>query len=312
MTASPFRTGLFSAAVPAGVNCTANNPPYINWGDGCITPVPTNVTTFHQYQTCGTYTVTFGCLGINPPFCTFTLPSLVMPSLLITQTQSVIPGICGNEVELQLHISKNPICGTTFGTAVTITDTIPAQFDITGGSITATGQNVNFVIPANTLPNSPASNLYTLRIRPKYCSSITPLSLALNVSVPNGFGLGMANCSEIITPPTSNLPTNPRDFNFFVTPRVPCLTLEKTTTTPNILPGGTAIFQVTVTNTGNLPANNVQVSDYLPAGLILQSSPPGTTVSGSTATTTISIGAGATQVLTYTFNPSWYPRVHVE
>ena len=225
-----------------------------------------------------------------------------MPSLVVTQSQNIIPGACGNEVDLILNIANDPFCALTFGAPVTVTGTIPAQFDITGGNITHSGQNVNFIIPANTLPNASGSNTYTLRIRPRYCSDVDPLSLTLNVSVPNGFGLGTAYCSEIIVPPTQQLPTNPRDYNFFVTPQVPCLKLVKTTTTPNISPGGTAIFQVSITNTGNLPASNVQVRDYLPAGLNTFSLPAGTTVSSGVATTTIpTLNAGATQVLTYTF-----------
>lgn len=224
-----------------------------------------------------------------------------MPSLVIMQSQSVVPGSCGNDILLTLTIGNSPVCGT-FTEAVTITGAVPGQFDIISSDLSYSGQNVNHVIQPNTLPNPPGSNVYTLRIRPKYCSSINPLNLILNVSVPNGYGLGTGTCSEIITPPAAYLPTNAADFKFFVTPEVPCVQIVKTTSTPNIQPGGTAVFQVSVRNTGNLPAANVVVTDILPPGLTVLSTPPNTVVSNGVATTTLStLNGGTVQNLTYTF-----------
>jgi len=79
--------GMYSATNM--LNCPPASPPAIDWGNGCITPLPTNNITFYQYQTCGTYDITAVCLGSN----TATAPvgvTVTMPSLLIEPEQQTI------------------------------------------------------------------------------------------------------------------------------------------------------------------------------------------------------------------------------
>lgn len=70
------------------------------------------------------------------------------------------------------------------------------------------------------------------------------------------------------TPPNCNalpLPPNCTDTPTVVPPR---LQVTKTVDTPSIDPGGVATYTVTVSNVGPVVANNVVISDPLPAGIV--------------------------------------------
>ena len=65
-------------------------------------------------------------------------------------------------------------------------------------------------------------------------------------------------------------------------------------------PGDTVSFVITVENQGDIDATNVEVTDYMPAGLTLNDSD--WTVSGTNATQTIaSLAAGTNTQLTINF-----------
>jgi len=78
------------------------------------------------------------------------------------------------------------------------------------------------------------------------------------------------------------------------------LALIKTVSSPGpFFPGDDVLYTITVYNQGNVDANNVEVTDYIPAGLSLSSNDNnGWTDNGSTATITIpSIATGGTYIL---------------
>ena len=76
-------------------------------------------------------------------------------------------------------------------------------------------------------------------------------------------------------------------------------TLNGSTTLP-IYPGGTVTFDIEVTNQGSLDASNIEITDYIPAGLILADG--NWTQSGTLATRTIaSLGQGASTTVSITF-----------
>ncbi len=79
------------------------------------------------------------------------------------------------------------------------------------------------------------------------------------------------------------------------------LTLDKTLLSAGpFVPGSTVSYTISVTNEGTLDATNIEVTDYIPAGLNYVSG--GWTVSGNQATQTIaSLAKGATATLTITF-----------
>jgi len=78
------------------------------------------------------------------------------------------------------------------------------------------------------------------------------------------------------------------------------LALTKTVASPGpFTPGSDVLFTILVINQGNVDAANVEVTDYIPAGLALSANDNnGWAVSGSNATTTISsIPAGSTSIV---------------
>jgi len=78
------------------------------------------------------------------------------------------------------------------------------------------------------------------------------------------------------------------------------LALIKTVSSPGpFFPGDDVLYTITVYNQGNMPANDIEITDYIPSGLSLSGNDNnGWTVSGSTATTTIpTIVSGGTYIL---------------
>ncbi len=78
------------------------------------------------------------------------------------------------------------------------------------------------------------------------------------------------------------------------------LALTKTVASPGpYTPGSDVLFTIQVVNQGNTDANNVEITDYIPAGMTLSANDNnGWIASGSNATTTVSsIPAGSTAIL---------------
>jgi len=61
--------------------------------------------------------------------------------------------------------------------------------------------------------------------------------------------------------------------------------LDTVATVLPVYPGDAAVFTITIYNQGTLPASNVQVTDYIPAGLILDDAD--WILNGDTATTIV-------------------------
>lgn len=288
-------------AVISGFTCSGVVS--INWGDGCTNN--NNNTIYHQYQKCGTYTVTAKCNDGTPnaPFATNTIT--VNHASIKIQQQAVVftNGTCGEELDLQLQISRQTGCAGTMP-PVTISGELPAGFVVAGGDYSATGNMVSVTIPANSIPDEPATRTLSLRLKPVHCANNAPSSVTLNVCGP---GLGIETntflCSDYTTPPPpgSNNCVDQKWENLI--PRVPCLVVSKTATPTAIALGGTSSFEVTVQNTGNYPASNVEVIDVFSDEFMLTASPAGTVqLSGTTYSTPIaSLPGGATQTLNYTF-----------
>jgi len=74
------------------------------------------------------------------------------------------------------------------------------------------------------------------------------------------------------------------------------------------VPGGTITYNITVTNQGSVDAYNVNVSDFIPAELILND--PAWTSAGNVATlllpiSTIAVGNSHTETITFTIDPAF-------
>lgn len=98
----------------------------------------------------------------------------------------------------------------------------------------------------------------------------------------------------------------------------PALSIAKIASAESITPAGQLIYVLVITNTGDVSATNVVVTDTLPDGLTLSASePPAATQSGSTATwefQEIAPGEKATVILTTTVSaplPDGLPLVNI-
>ena len=88
-----------------------------------------------------------------------------------------------------------------------------------------------------------------------------------------------------------------------VTVTSPVLTVTKTTSTPNVAPGGPATYTVTVTNSGTANATGVNVIDTLPAGFTYASTTSVTLNDTAVAAAGFTAG-GTAAVPTWDTNPS--------
>jgi uncharacterized repeat protein (TIGR01451 family) len=276
--------------------------PVIDWGDvnsagdPCITVAP-DPGVQHQYQTCGTFTVVYKCAGLNTPAIYETNVNINIPTLIITKlAPEIVPTACGDEVLLKMQVSRDPVCGEISGT-INVNSMIPANFTPVGDSpFTINSNNVSLSISGASITTTPTT--YTLRLQPKLCTLNINSKITFNLTGPLGIGFGMQPCTEIQEPITQSSAT--LEWNN-VPSKTPCLKVQKTTLIPFILAGGTALFQVSVQNIGSAAASNVKVSDVIPAGFSIVSSPPNSSVAGNTISTTVStIAAGQTWTGTYT------------
>lgn len=296
LTVTNLGNGFVSATISA--SCP-NGTLILNWGDGCENN-STNSTFIHQYLTCGTFTVTLTCAGPGGSnLLASRTVTIAIASVSITTNRTSLVTDCGQDETLQINFSRNGGCSTPAGN-VTISGTIPSGFEVIGGN--SNGNNVSLIVPAASIPAAPATLTRTLQLRPLPCSnnSDQPTTITLVGIAPSGIGLSNAICNTIIStvpPPLASV-----DLSWTFTPKAACLNITKTTSTPTIGAGGTAQFQVTVSNTGNANAQNIQVNDVFPSELVPLSLPPNTTVSGNMATTPIApLGIGGNQVLNYSF-----------
>lgn len=262
------------------------------WGDlnqnnsPCPTPAPSPnqnpIVLYHQYQACGTYTVTYTCEGIpNPPILTATV-TVTIPTLVITHSPVEYEQTdCGRVAILSMLISRDPSCGPIPGN-INISSAIHSDLVPIGGAFEINGNSISLNIPGSSITTTPVA--YTLELRSKICSQNTSNKITYDITGPLGVGLGIQNCISLEAPPTQS--STKLEWLNIVT-RAPCLQINKTTLTPSIPSGGDAQFQVTVTNTGTANAANVQVTDVIPPNFTVVSSPVNSTVAGSVITTTV-------------------------
>ena len=158
------------------------------------------------------------------------------------------------------------------------------------GPVTATNASVNDTLPAALTsvtwactavsPNACSTSAMTVTIRPG--STVT---FTLNGTVSNSAS-GILTNTVVVTGTPLLLDANPGNNTAIDTTalRQPDVTISKAAT-PNPATAGSLItYTLAVTNIGAAPANNVTISDTLPAGLTFQSysnAPPSTLCSGT-------------------------------
>ncbi|MBK7869455.1 MAG: DUF11 domain-containing protein [Saprospiraceae bacterium] len=129
------------------------------------------------------------------------------------------------------------------------------------------------------------------------------LSSGLPGSIPNGL--------PYISYTTGDLGENDHslDAGFFITEFDLALTKVLSAGTPGpFVPGSTVTFDITVYNQGDVTATNIQISDYIPTGLMLNDAAwtqMGNTARRVTPIASLAPGASTTVSITFTISPTF-------
>ncbi len=220
--------------------------------------------------------------------------------LAITKTDGTSSATPGTPITYSIVATNN---GPSAVTGATVTDTLPAT--ITGASWTCAA-SAGSSCPASGSGNINAPVSLLLGGTATFTLTGTLASTATGV---------LANTATI-APPGGTTDPNPgnnaaTDVDTIV-PQV-ALTLAKTDGSPSYTPGGSATYTITIGNGGPSTANNVTLTDPLPAGVTLSAnatcvasgtascgSVTGATGQTSFGTTGASIAAGAGNSLVFT------------
>jgi uncharacterized repeat protein (TIGR01451 family) len=199
-------------------------------------------------------------------------------------------------------------CGVVATTGTIIIDKVSTGTNANQSEAFAFSDTIPTANVGSVAGNTPtASTTYTVTAADgPFSVTEDPLTAAQTTA---GWTQGSASCSDA----TSN--STPGSINVAVGETVTCtfnnsfsgptptpdLRVTKTGTPESISVGGSVTFTLTVTNTGNAAANNVVLTDTMPAGLSFVSSTPGAPTCTGTATMTCQLGtlaAGASTIVT--------------
>ena len=177
--------------------------------------------------------------------------------LSVTKTDGVASVVPGGTTTYTIVVTNN---GPSNVTAATIADIMPAAITSDTYTAVATGGATGFTASGsgniNDTVTMPAGSTITYTVVANISASASgTLVNTATVTPPGG-----------VTDPTPG--NNSATDTDTLTPQV-TLAVVKTDGSANYTPGGTAVYLVTVTNSGASDAPNVTVTDLLPPGLTL-------------------------------------------
>ncbi len=206
------------------------------------------------------------------------------------------PFIPGSTVSYTISVTNE---GTLDATNIEVTDYIPAGLNYVSGGWTVSGNLATQTI-ASLAKGATATLTITFMVDIDF--QATSINNCAEISGANNV-LGQPDVDS--TPDQNDMNDVAGEDDFDCEPitidQTFDLTLDKTLLSAGpFVPGSTVSYTISVTNEGTLDATNIEVTDYIPAGLNYVSG--GWTVSGNQATQTIaSLAKGATETLTITF-----------
>ena len=175
----------------------------------------------------------------------------------------------GTNVTYVVTLTNN---GPSAATNVTLTDTLPPGTTLVSATQTSG--------PAFTCSGTVTCTRATL-------APLATATFEITVTIPLTATGTMTNTAEVSAATPDPAPANNRSTVVTGIGVAPAdVTITKTANAPELFAGATAIFTITVRNAGPGSAENVVVTDVLPAGSTLQSAP------GCTGTTTVTCNAG--------------------
>jgi uncharacterized repeat protein (TIGR01451 family) len=281
--ASQFSGTVATFTDPAGAEAISNYSAVIDWGDG-TTPTAGTIAagpggTFlvngeHVYIAEGGFTVKTTVSHESAPNANSTATANVSDLLIFQATNPVLP-VAGGTVVYTITVT-NPTANPA--TNALITDMIPQGTTLISFAASQ-GTIANVMGSSGQTPNGVAAALGTI---PAGASPTITIQVRVNPNLPQGVLL--TNTATTVTPGD---PANDNDDppNVAIAGTVAALTVTTSASNAHPASGSTLTYTVTVRDTGPSDAQNVTVTDTLPAGLqvLSASATQGTTViSGTT------------------------------
>jgi uncharacterized repeat protein (TIGR01451 family) len=224
----------------------------------------------------------------------------------------------GGQVTYTIVVFNDGSLGSLSAAAnVQISDTLPGGFTYASSAVGLSGGATR---PSTSNPSVGASNLiwgtFTIPINGRVAITVTanvaygaPPGVYDNTAYARGDG-GLA-IDDLGTEaqdgdtPAGQDPEPDED----VTVRAPVLLIDKDTTTPAVVAGGQVTYTVVVSNTGDLAATGVTISDTLPAGFTYASGSAVEISATRTSASNPAAGAGTLNWGTWTINPGGAVRL---
>ncbi|WP_339754210.1 DUF7507 domain-containing protein [Algoriphagus aquimarinus] len=196
-------------------------------------------------------------------------------NLTITKTASVTTVLAGGDFSYMISVSNT---GNKEATDLSITDALPDGLTFTSAD------------------NGGTNNAGTVTWSVPTLSAGATVNLVLNVMV-NAEVAGGTEISNvaIVSSPDDPEPPKESDPEVVTVQKNVDLTITKTASTSTVLAGGDFSYTISVSNTGNKEATDLNITDALPDGLTFISADNGGTNNGGTVTWSVpTLAAGAT------------------
>jgi uncharacterized repeat protein (TIGR01451 family) len=212
--------------------------------------------------------------------CESTVEVPLQPQLSIAKTTTTAQIVPGGDVEFTVTVT-NP--SPAPATDVTVTDSLPAGLTLVSVDNDACTSDDDVTITC-ALGEIPAGGSVTIVVVAEAADPFPGDDVTAEGGVPN---------TATVTSPDTNCPpdaTDPAEAceSTVVVALQPLLSIDKSTTATQIVPGAQIPFEITVTNDSAASATGVSVTDVLPAGLTFVSSPDDCT-SPDTVTVTCAV-----------------------
>ncbi|MGH2635138.1 MAG: COG1361 S-layer family protein [Actinomycetota bacterium] len=202
------------------------------------------------------------------------------PDVSITKSASAITVAPGGSFTYSVTVTNN---GAAPAQSVVVTDTVPAGLtigNVTGPNCSVNGQTVTCNV-GTLAAGASATITISVTATAQACPSV---SNTAHVSFQGGPGGGSADSNAVAVGVTCT----------------PGVSITKSASAVTVASGGSFSYTVQVSNTGSGPAQNVVVTDTVPAGLTIGNvTGPNCSVNGQTVTCNVgTLAAGATATIT--------------
>jgi uncharacterized repeat protein (TIGR01451 family) len=229
--------------------------------------------------------------------------------LSVTKVDSPDPVLAGDNITYSITITNN---GPDPAQNVVFTDTPPANTTHAGFTIDSSPPGALCAAVPVGSTGAPSCSFPTL---PAGASILMTLIVNVDAGTPPGTLTNTANASTATADP--NPANNAGSATTTVVEPTADLSVTKTDSPDPVLPGDDITYTITVTNNGPATADDVTVTDPLPAGTSFVSATPSQGSCAGTTTVTCNIGflangASATITLVVQVDPATPPGAEIE